>query len=119
MNDQILDAPAEIVSDDTEDFAAQREQQVARFVKTSPGYYRDQFARIGSDSKFVWTTNLWAGILGPIWFSARGMWNWGLAFLILETMAAVQIGILSAAVKVILGQQTIGSIISVNCRLRL
>jgi glycine betaine/proline transport system permease protein len=67
------------------------EQQVERFVKTSPGYYRNQFAKIGSDSKFVWTSNLWAGILGPIWFCARGMWNWGLAFLILETMAAVQI----------------------------
>jgi glycine betaine/proline transport system permease protein len=80
-----------MISDDTEDFSAEREQQVARFVKTSPGYYRDQFARIGSDSKFVWTKNLWAGILGPIWFSARGMWNWGLAFLILETLAAVQI----------------------------
>jgi glycine betaine/proline transport system permease protein len=62
-----------------------------RIVKTSPGYYRNQFAKIGSDSKFVWTSNLWAGILGPIWFCARGMWNWGLAFLILETMAAVQI----------------------------
>jgi glycine betaine/proline transport system permease protein len=68
-----------------------KEQQVERFVKTSPGYYRNQFAKIGSDSKFVWTSNLWAGILGPIWFCARGMWNWGLAFLILETMAAVQI----------------------------
>jgi glycine betaine/proline transport system permease protein len=91
MSEQTLDAPSGMISDDTEDFAAEREQQVARFVKTSPGYYRDQFARIGSDSKFVWTKNLWAGILGPIWFSARGMWNWGLAFLILETLAAVQI----------------------------
>ncbi|MFZ9036675.1 MAG: ABC transporter permease [Gammaproteobacteria bacterium] len=80
-----------MISDDSEYFAAEREQQVERFVKTSPGYYRNQFAKIGSDSKFVWTSNLWAGILGPIWFCARGMWNWGLAFLILETMAAVQI----------------------------
>ena len=91
MNERTLDAPAGMISDDTEDFAAEREQQVARFVKTSPGYYRDQFAKIGSDSKFVWTTNLWAGVLGPIWFSARGMWNWGLTFLILETLAIVQI----------------------------
>jgi glycine betaine/proline transport system permease protein len=91
MNERTLDAPAGMISDDTEDFAAEREQQVARFVKTSPGYYRDQFANICSASKFVWTTNLWAGVLGPIWFSARGMWNWGLTFLILETLAIVQI----------------------------
>ena len=91
MNEKTLDAPAGMISDDSEYFAAEREQQVERFVKTNPGYYRDQFAKIGNDSKFVWTTNLWAGILGPIWFSTRGMWNWGLAFLILETMAAVQI----------------------------
>ncbi len=91
MNEKTLDAPAGMISDDSEYFAEEREQQVDRFVKTSPGYYRDQFAKIGSDSKFVWTLNLWAGILGPIWFSARGMWNWGLTFLILETLAIVQI----------------------------
>ena len=91
MNEKTLEAPAGMISDDSEYFAEEREQQVARFVKTSPGYYRAQFAKIGSDSKFVWTTNLWAGILGPIWFSARGLWNWGLTFLILETLAIVQI----------------------------
>jgi glycine betaine/proline transport system permease protein len=83
-----LHAAAERAS---EDFAAERSAQVDRFVKTNPDYYRDQFARIGSEAKFVPTFNLWAGLLGPIWFSARGMWNWGLSFLILETLAAVQI----------------------------
>ncbi|MBT8433474.1 MAG: ABC transporter permease subunit [Gammaproteobacteria bacterium] len=91
MNEKTLDAPAGMISDDSEYFAEEREQQVDRFVKTSPGYYRGQFAKIGSDSKFVWTANFWAGVLGPIWFSARGMWNWGLTFLILETLAIVQI----------------------------
>ena len=76
---------------ESEDFAAERSAQVERFVKTNPEYYRSQFAKIGGDSKFVWTFNAWAGFFGPIWFSARGMWNWGLAFLILETLAAVQI----------------------------
>ena len=75
----------------SEEFAAERTGQVERFVKTSPEYYRNQFAKIGNDAKFVPTFNLWAGLLGPIWFSARGMWNWGLTFLILETLAAVQI----------------------------
>lgn len=76
---------------ESEDLAAERSAQVERFVKTNPEYYRSQFAKIGGDSKFVWTFNSWAGFFGPIWFSARGMWNWGLAFLILETLAAVQI----------------------------
>jgi len=91
MNEQTLDAAVEISPGESEDFAAERSEQVERFVKTSPAYYREQFARIGSDSKFVRTFNLWAGILGPVWFCARGMWNWGLSFLILETMAIVQI----------------------------
>ncbi len=91
MNGQTPDVQAEIISGDSEDFAAEREQQIPRFVKTNPGYYRNQFAKIGADSKFVWTTNIWAALLGPIWFSARAMWNWGLTFLILETMATVQI----------------------------
>ncbi len=72
-------------------FAVERANQVARFVKTNPEYYQDEFGKIGSDSKFVWTLNIWAGIFGPLWFSARGVWNWGLTFLILETFAIVQI----------------------------
>ena len=47
MNEQTLDAAAEVSSTESEDFAAERSEQVERFVKTSPGYYRDQFARIG------------------------------------------------------------------------
>ena len=31
------------------------------------------------------------GLFGPIWYSARGLWNWGLTFLIIETFAFVQI----------------------------
>ena len=91
MNEQTLDAAVEISPGESEDFAAERSEQVEGFVKTSPGYYREQFARIGSQSKFVPTFNFWAGILGPVWFCARGMWNWGLSFLILETLAVVQI----------------------------
>jgi len=64
---------------------------VEEFVTTRPDYYRQQFEKIGSDAKFVWTFNLWAGILGPVWYGMRGVWNWGLVFLILETAAWVQI----------------------------
>ena len=96
MNDQTVN------SVEDEDFEAERKIQVARFVHTNPEYYGHEFAKIGAESKFVLTLNIWAGVLGPIWFSARGMWNWGLTFLILETLAIVQIvrglfGDLSAA----------------------
>jgi len=91
MNDQSLDTPEELNPGEDADFLEERERQVVRFVKTNPEYYGHEFAKIGSDSKFVWTLNIWAGVLGPIWFSARGMWNWGLTFLILETLAVVQI----------------------------
>jgi glycine betaine/proline transport system permease protein len=32
-----------------------------------------------------------AGLFGPIWFGARGLWSWALPFLILEALAFVQI----------------------------
>ena len=37
--------------------------------------------------------NVLAGIFGPIWFGARGLWNWAVAFLIVETFAYVQIAL--------------------------
>ena len=77
------------------DIAAQelmdRRAQITKFVRTNADYYITQFDRIGSEAKFVWTINLWAGLLGPIWFAARGLWNWGLSFLIIEIFAFVQI----------------------------
>ena len=38
---------AAAASRESEDFAAERDAQVVRFVKTSHDYYRAQFARIG------------------------------------------------------------------------
>ncbi|MCP4075465.1 MAG: ABC transporter permease subunit [Gammaproteobacteria bacterium] len=72
-------------------FAKERESRIPEFVGTHPEYYQQQFNKIGADAGFVWTFNLWAGLMGPIWFCARSMWNWGLSFLILETFAMVQI----------------------------
>lgn len=74
-----------------DNFAQERADQVKAFVKTNPDYYVAAFDKIGSDAGFVKTFNLWAGVLGPIWFAARGLWNWGLTFLIIETFAFVQI----------------------------
>ena len=85
MNDQAADKTPEVFGGDNQAFAEERRRQVARFVSTNPGYYEQQFDRIGSESKFTWTLNIWAGILGPIWFCARGLWNYGLSFLIIET----------------------------------
>lgn len=72
-------------------FDEERAERVSEYVKTNSDYYVRQFKNIGSKSEFVWTFNLWAGILGPVWFAARGLWNWALSFLIIETFAFVQI----------------------------
>ena len=70
---------------------AERDHLLTSFVISNSDYYRNQFSRIGSQSKFLWTFNIWAFLLGPIWYGARSIWNWGLAFLILETFGWVQV----------------------------
>jgi len=91
MNRQTVAATAAAPSVASSDEATERTLKVAEFVRTNPAYYAHEFERIGSESKFVWTFNPWAGLLGPIWFGARGLWNWGLTFLIIETFAFVEI----------------------------
>lgn len=91
MNDIHSGTPENTSAEIAADVLAERNALVATFVRTNPSYYVSQFDRIGSDAKFVWTLNIWAGIFGPIWFAARGLWNWGLVFLIIETFAFVQI----------------------------
>ena len=68
-----------------------KDQAISQFVATQVPYYQNQFAKIGAQSGFAWTFNLAAGILGPIWFAARGLWQWALTFLLIETFAWVQI----------------------------
>lgn len=77
---------------------------VDEFVKTNPDYYQAQFHEIGGHSRYVFSFNLWAFVLGPIWYCSRSIWNWGLAFLILETFGWVQLirggfGDLAASVR--------------------
>lgn len=74
-----------------DEFAQERESKIPEFVHTHPDYYKKQFQKIGNNAGFSWTFNLWAGLLGPIWFCSRSLWKWGLSFLILETFAIVQI----------------------------
>lgn len=72
-------------------YAEERRDNIRTFVRTSPDYYIENFDRIGASARFTPTFNLMAGIFGPIWFGARGLWSWALPFLILEAIAFVQI----------------------------
>ncbi|WP_375589200.1 ABC transporter permease subunit [Hoeflea alexandrii] len=72
-------------------YAEERRDNIRRFVRTSPDYYIAQFDKIGESAKFTPTFNPMAGLFGPIWFGARGLWSWALPFLIVETLALVQI----------------------------
>lgn len=67
------------------------DKEIAKFVKTNPDYYIEQFQRIGNSSKTVISFNFFAAILGPVWFGARSLWNYAWVFLILETFSIVQI----------------------------
>ncbi|MGJ8623659.1 MAG: ABC transporter permease subunit [Yoonia sp.] len=72
-------------------YAKERRENIETFVRTSPDYYIANFDKIGGSSRFTPTLNLMAGLFGPIWFGARGLWSWALPFLIIETLAFVQI----------------------------
>lgn len=82
--------------EDTESEAAQayaeeRRQNIRTFVRTSPEYYIRNFDKIGASARFTATFNALAGLFGPIWFGARGLWSWALAFLVVEAIGFVQI----------------------------
>ncbi len=82
--------------DDTESaaakaYAAERRENIRTFVRTRPEYYIRNFERIGASARFTPTFNHFAGLFGPVWFGARGLWSWALPFLILEALALVQI----------------------------
>ncbi|MEM7426715.1 MAG: ABC transporter permease subunit [Pseudomonadota bacterium] len=86
-------APNPLLQTDPDKIAeleAERRAQVAEFVRTNPEYYAAEFKKIGGSPKFTTTFNLMAGLFGPVWFGARGLWKWALAFLIIETFAFVQ-----------------------------
>ncbi|SMX23131.1 ABC transporter permease [Boseongicola aestuarii] len=81
--------------EDTESAAAQayaeeRRENIRTFVRTNPEYYIRMFDKIGASSRFTPTLNILAGLFGPVWFGARGLWNWALPFLIVEALAMVQ-----------------------------
>jgi glycine betaine/proline transport system permease protein len=72
-------------------YAEERRENIRTFVRTNPDYYIAQFDKIGASAMFTATFNMMAGLFGPIWFGARGLWSWALPFLIIEALAFVQI----------------------------
>ncbi|WFE91772.1 ABC transporter permease subunit [Roseibium porphyridii] len=66
---------------------------IATFVGTGQDYYQRTFAVMMKAPGYCFTLNFAAGLLGPIWFGARGLWSWFLGFLVLETFAYIQIGL--------------------------
>jgi glycine betaine/proline transport system permease protein len=72
-------------------YAQERRENIDTFVRTNPDYYIAKFDKIGESSKFTATFNLFAGLFGPVWYGARGLWSWALPFLIIEALALVQI----------------------------
>ena len=86
-------APNPLLQNDPDKVAAleaERRAQVSEFVRTNPDYYADEFEKIGGSPEFLPTFNPMAGLFGPIWYGARGLWKWALVFLIVETFAFVQ-----------------------------
>ena len=71
-------------------YAEERRENIRSFVCTNPDYYIRMFDKIGASASFTATFNPMAGLFGPIWFGARGLWSWALTFLILEALAFVQ-----------------------------
>lgn len=65
--------------------------QIHEFVKTRPDYYVREFQKINNSTRFVFSLNLAALLFGSIWFGIRNIWNWALAFLLIETFAIVQV----------------------------
>ncbi|GAB5468463.1 MAG: hypothetical protein Kilf2KO_14930 [Rhodospirillales bacterium] len=63
---------------------------VKTFVGANGPYYQTQFRKIGDRRGFTFTFNLAAALLGSIWFGMRNLWSYFLPFVILETIAIVQ-----------------------------
>ena len=68
-----------------------REELLTEFVGDNAPYYQREFANIGGSTSWVWSFNWAAMLLGPIWYGMRGLWKWGLPFVMVETFALIQI----------------------------
>ncbi len=64
---------------------------VRTFIGSKAGYYRQRFEQLDAATGFVPAFNVSAAILGPVWLAARRLWIHFWVFLILETLAVVQL----------------------------
>ncbi|WP_022706124.1 ABC transporter permease [Paracoccus zeaxanthinifaciens] len=80
-------------SDMAPENAVQLQALVSEFAGRGRSYYQRVFAYMMQAPGFRFTLNAAAALLGPLWFGARGLWSWFLGFVLLETLAFVQIGI--------------------------
>ncbi|MAH83838.1 MAG: glycine/betaine ABC transporter [Rhodospirillaceae bacterium TMED8] len=67
------------------------DRTLKNFVRTNTEYYQREFNKIGAKSGYKFSFNVSAALYGPIWFGARNIWNYALAFLIIETFCFVQL----------------------------
>ncbi|KNG92675.1 ABC transporter permease [Pseudaestuariivita atlantica] len=91
MKDEGINPLEDTESDAAIAYAEERKQNIRTFVRTSPDYYIANFDKVGASARFTPTFNFFAGLFGPIWFGARGLWSWALSFLVIEAIAFVQI----------------------------
>ncbi len=88
MADIIVTAAAEIEVD-----RRALDESITRFAGRNGRYYAAAFHHIHeSTALFALTFNAAAAIFGPLWAAMRGVWGAFWSFLILETLALVQIG---------------------------
>ena len=91
MRDEDINPLEDTESEAALAYAEERKDNIRTFVRTSPDYYITNFDNVGASARFTPTFNVMAGLFGPIWFGARGLWSWALPFLIIEAIAFVQI----------------------------
>ena len=65
---------------------------VSEFVEKNDAFYNKEFGKIQDATKFPWSWNTMAALVGPLWASARGLWGYFWTFLVLELLAFVQLG---------------------------
>ena len=68
------------------------ELSVGEFVIKRTEYYSTVFAKIEGARDFVWTFNISAALLGPLWAGARGVWQFFWIAMVAEIFALVQVG---------------------------
>lgn len=65
---------------------------IRRFAHKNAEYYVDQFTQIEQSSDRVWSFNVAAAVVGPLWAAARGVWGFFWLLVVIELMALVQLG---------------------------